>query len=100
MSIEEKVEKLTKLRAQAKLGGGQRRIEQQHSRGKLTARERIALLLDEGTFEEWDPEVGVADPLGFPDYANKAAEAQAKTGRGEAVLVLHVGGGTRLAGAG
>src|SRR3990172_3618396 len=54
MSIEEKVERLSKLRAEAKLGGGQRRIEQQHARGKLTARERIALLLDEGTFEELD----------------------------------------------
>ncbi|MDD9963754.1 MAG: acyl-CoA carboxylase subunit beta, partial [Gammaproteobacteria bacterium] len=36
------------------LGGGERRIEQQHAKGKLTARERIGLLLDEGSFEEWD----------------------------------------------
>lgn len=46
---------LRKLKAQAKLGGGEKRIEQQHARGKLTARERISLLLDEGTFEEVDP---------------------------------------------
>ncbi|NCF47938.1 MAG: methylmalonyl-CoA carboxyltransferase [Bacteroidetes bacterium] len=41
-------------RAKARLGGGQRRIDTQHSKGKLTARERILLLLDEGSFEEWD----------------------------------------------
>ena len=41
-------------RAAARLGGGERRIAAQHAKGKLTARERIELLLDEGTFEEWD----------------------------------------------
>ncbi|RMX07168.1 acyl-CoA carboxylase subunit beta [Allofranklinella schreckenbergeri] len=48
------VEKLREKRAQARLGGGQKRIDAQHAKGKLTARERIELLLDEGTFEEWD----------------------------------------------
>ena len=38
----------------ARLGGGQKRIDAQHKKGKLTARERLELLLDEGTFEEWD----------------------------------------------
>ncbi len=41
-------------RAEARLGGGQRRIDAQHSKGKLTARERLELLLDEGSFEEFD----------------------------------------------
>ena len=41
-------------RAKARLGGGQRRIDTQHGKGKLTARERLLLLLDEGSFEEWD----------------------------------------------
>ena len=41
-------------RARQKLGGGQRRIDAQHSKGKLTASERIDVLLDEGSFEEWD----------------------------------------------
>ena len=41
-------------RAQARLGGGQRRIDTQHAKGKLTARERITLLLDDASFEEWD----------------------------------------------
>ncbi len=41
-------------RAGAKLGGGEKRIEAQHARGKLTARERIELLLDKGSFEEFD----------------------------------------------
>jgi len=48
------IEQLAEKRAAAKLGGGQKRIDTQHSKGKLTARERIELLLDEGSFEEWD----------------------------------------------
>ncbi len=48
------VEQLEEKRKAAALGGGERRIEVQHSRGKLTARERLDLLLDEGSFEEWD----------------------------------------------
>jgi acetyl-CoA carboxylase carboxyltransferase component len=54
MPIEAKLEQLRALQTQAQLGGGQRRIDSQHARGKLTARERIALLLDEGTFQELD----------------------------------------------
>ena len=45
-------EKLNHLRTQAQLGGGEKRIESQHSKGKLTARERIEILLDENSFEE------------------------------------------------
>ena len=48
------LEKLEERRSQARLGGGERRIEAQHKRGKLTARERIELLLDHGSFEEFD----------------------------------------------
>ncbi|WP_417516217.1 acyl-CoA carboxylase subunit beta [Minwuia sp.] len=48
------VQMLEEKRAKARLGGGEKRIEAQHGRGKLTARERIDLLLDEGSFEEWD----------------------------------------------
>ena len=44
---------LRAMRSRAVLGGGQKRIEQQHARGKLTARERLALLLDEGSFQEF-----------------------------------------------
>lgn len=44
---------LREMRSRAVLGGGQKRIEQQHGRGKLTARERLALLLDEGSFQEF-----------------------------------------------
>jgi len=54
MSQEEKIERLKKLREKAKLGGGQKRIDAQHQKGKLTARERLDLLLDEGSFEEFD----------------------------------------------
>src|SRR3972149_5508045 len=48
------IDKLEQRRAGAKLGGGEARIEAQHKRGKLTARERIDLLLDKGSFEEFD----------------------------------------------
>ncbi len=48
------IRQLEEKRAAAKLGGGQRRIDAQHAKGKLTARERLELLLDEGSFEEWD----------------------------------------------
>ncbi len=48
------IEELEKRRANARLGGGQRRIDTQHKRGKLTARERIDLLMDENSFEEFD----------------------------------------------
>ena len=48
------IRQLEEKRAQARLGGGQRRIDSQHAKGKLTARERIEVLLDEGSFEEWD----------------------------------------------
>ena len=54
MSSQDKVKKLIDLRAEAKLGGGVKRIDAQHRKGKFTARERIELLLDEGSFEEFD----------------------------------------------
>ncbi len=50
----EKVRQLIELREKARMGGGEKRIASQHAKGKLTARERIALLLDEGSFEEFD----------------------------------------------
>ncbi|MEL6575516.1 MAG: carboxyl transferase domain-containing protein, partial [Pseudomonadota bacterium] len=48
------LEQLETRRAEARLGGGQKRIDAQHARGKLSARERIEVLLDEGSFEEFD----------------------------------------------
>jgi propionyl-CoA carboxylase beta chain len=48
------LQELELRRDAARLGGGQARIDAQHGRGKLTARERIELLLDEGSFEEFD----------------------------------------------
>ncbi|HBG41571.1 acyl-CoA carboxylase subunit beta [Limibacterium fermenti] len=50
----EKIKELIQLREKARLGGGEKRIESQHQKGKYTARERIAMLLDEGSFEEFD----------------------------------------------
>ncbi|WP_372775400.1 acyl-CoA carboxylase subunit beta [Mangrovibacterium sp.] len=54
MNNHDKIKHLIDLRNQAKLGGGEKRIEAQHGKGKLTARERVDLLLDEGSFEEFD----------------------------------------------
>ena len=72
--VEDKQEKLRELRERAQLGGGARRVEAQRERGKLTARERIAMLLDEGTFEELDTfvlhqstEFGLADQRSLGD---------------------------------
>jgi propionyl-CoA carboxylase beta chain len=56
-TVKEKVHRLRELREQVKLGGGKDRIEEQHKRGKLTARERIDLLLDPNSFVELDPYV-------------------------------------------
>ncbi|RLT26893.1 MAG: acyl-CoA carboxylase subunit beta [Chloroflexi bacterium] len=54
MSFDEQLEYLADLKRRAALGGGQDRIDAQHERGKMTARERIAMLVDPGTFEEID----------------------------------------------
>ncbi|PIW31178.1 MAG: methylmalonyl-CoA carboxyltransferase, partial [Rhodobacterales bacterium CG15_BIG_FIL_POST_REV_8_21_14_020_59_13] len=48
------LEELENRRERARQGGGKDRVEKQHEKGKLSARERIELLLDEGSFEEWD----------------------------------------------
>ena len=52
--MHEILDQLAQRREVARLGGGQKRIDAQHARGKLTARERLALMLDEGSFEEFD----------------------------------------------
>ena len=55
MSIQsENIQKLVERRSKARLGGGEKRIEAQHAKGKLTARERLEKLLDPGSFEEYD----------------------------------------------
>src|SRR5579885_2167465 len=48
------LEELERRRDAARMGGGQKRIDAQHAKGKLTARERLDILLDPGSFEEWD----------------------------------------------
>jgi len=54
MSNQDRVRQLVELREKARLGGGEKRIETQHQKGKYTARERIEMILDEGSFEEFD----------------------------------------------
>ncbi|MBF0177811.1 MAG: acyl-CoA carboxylase subunit beta [Magnetococcales bacterium] len=52
--MENILEKMERLRQEARMGGGQKRVDGQHARGKLTARERIDVLMDPGSFEELD----------------------------------------------
>ena len=54
MSIQEKIERLRQMKFESSLGGGETRIQRQHAQGKLTARERVELLLDKGSFVELD----------------------------------------------
>src|SRR5215204_4996464 len=54
MSMKEKLQHLEAMRRQAELGGGEKRLQAQHERGKLSARERLDLLLDDGSFVELD----------------------------------------------
>ncbi len=54
MAIQDKIKELMDMREKARLGGGEKRIESQHKKGKYTARERIEMLVDEGSFEEFD----------------------------------------------
>src|SRR5687767_15892683 len=54
MTMREKLELLEKRRAEAEAGGGSKRLKAQHDKGKLSARERLDLLLDEGSFVEFD----------------------------------------------
>ena len=54
MKNQEKINELIEKRAKARLGGGEKRIDSQHKKGKFTARERIEMLLDEDSFEEFD----------------------------------------------
>ncbi len=54
MELEERLKKLNEMRQKARLGGGEEKIEAQHQKGKLAARERLELLLDKDSFEEFD----------------------------------------------
>ena len=54
MAMQDKINELLALREKARLGGGQDKIDKQHAKGKYSARERILMFLDEGSFEEFD----------------------------------------------
>ncbi len=54
MTMEDRIEELSELQEEARKGGGEARIESQHEKGKMTARERIEYFLDDGTFNEFD----------------------------------------------
>jgi len=89
VGVKQILEELEKRRDEARVGGGERRIASQHAKGKLTARERVDLLLDEGSFEEREAGLRSKDPLGFKDtkrYSDRLKAARAKSSMEEAVL--------------
>jgi acetyl-CoA carboxylase carboxyltransferase component len=77
---QERLNALERLREQARLGGGQARVDAQHGRGKLTARERLRILLDEDSFEEFDQLVLLA---GTQFNENKVQAEAVVTGWGK-----------------
>jgi acetyl-CoA carboxylase carboxyltransferase component len=104
--MSEEPDKLSRLEAEAKAGGGQKRIKQQHDAGKLTARERLDLLFDEGTFHELDlfvkhrcpdfgmdelsiPADGVVTGYGQVNGRSVCAYAQDFTSRGGTLGEMH-----------
>ena len=62
MNGKSKIDQLHEMRARSRLGGGEARIEAQHKKGRRTARERIDLLLDRGSFREVDAFVRAPHP--------------------------------------
>jgi acetyl-CoA carboxylase carboxyltransferase component len=82
MTTDPRIQKLHDMRAEAKLGGGQERIDRQHAKGKLTARERVERLLDPGTFRELDMFV-THRTLGFGIEEQKYLSDSVVTGWGK-----------------
>jgi acetyl-CoA carboxylase carboxyltransferase component len=82
MTTEEKIEELHEKRNQARLGGGQERIDRQHAKGKMTARERVEKLVDPGSFRELDPFV-THRAVGFGVEERKPLGDSVVTGWGE-----------------
>lgn len=106
--MKEELERLARLEAAAKAGGGQKRVQQQHDSGKLTARERLDLLFDKGTFHELDlfvkhrctafgmdkldiPADGVVTGYGQVNGRTVCAYAQDFTSRGGTLGEMHAG---------
>jgi len=104
--MKEEMEKLARLEAEIKAGGGEKRVQQQHASGKLTARERLDLLFDKGTFHELDlfvkhrctdfgmdkqsiPADGVVTGYGLIDGRTVCAYAQDFTSRGGTLGEMH-----------
>jgi len=104
--MKEELERLAKLETEAKAGGGEKRVQQQHDSGKLTARERLDLLFDKGTFHELDlfvkhrctafgmdklsiPADGVVTGYGQVNGRTVCAYAQDFTSRGGTLGEMH-----------
>ncbi|MBA7639739.1 Propionyl-CoA carboxylase beta chain [subsurface metagenome] len=106
MALKDELDRLTKLEKQIKAGGGEKRIQRQHASGKLTARERVDLLFDSGTFNELDlfvqhrcvnfgmekisiPADGVATGYGKVNGRTVCAFSQDFTARGGTLGEMH-----------
>ena len=85
-TIEARLQELRELRARAREGGGARRVEAQHRKGKYTARERIELLLDPGSFEEFD--MFVAPREGEDEYLGDGVVTGHGTVNGRQIVVF------------
>ena len=86
---EEKIKRLASMKKSAESGGGQERIEAQHSKGKLTARERISLLLDEGSFVELDKYITHrSDDTTLPKFYGDGAVTGFGTVNGRQVFIF------------
>ncbi|MFT4911366.1 MAG: acetyl-CoA/propionyl-CoA carboxylase carboxyl transferase subunit, partial [Natronomonas sp.] len=82
MTMEERIEELEEMREEAELGGGEDRIERQHDKGKMTARERIDYFFDDGTFTEFD-QLRTHDCTNFDMEEKKIRGDGVVTGYGE-----------------
>ena len=85
---EQRLARLDAMREEAQLGGGQERIDQQHARGKLTARERLELLLDDGSFVELDAFVTNRNPAVETTYLGDGVVTGHGTIDGRTVFVF------------
>src|SRR3954453_20543649 len=90
MSSDHNIEELERRKRESELGGGEKRIERQHAEGKKTARERIALLFDPGSFQE-------LDQLVVHRSTDFAMEKQRISGDGVVTGYGTIGGGVCLA---
>ena len=93
LTAEQKLTQMQEMKSLFEQGGGPKRVEAQHARGKLTARERIELLVDPGSFDELDP---LMRPRGSAAATNTAEAVVYRGGRDLTVKVAGINGDGRF----